>query len=80
MNKNRLVSMLYKQMSSRTYRTPVRCSDVDAEPRFDSVDWSFPPAETSSTRRGVIGCGLTGLGGVGVRLSMIKSERLNTES
>jgi hypothetical protein len=72
-NKNRLVSMLYKQMF-RTYRTLVRCSDADAEPRFDGVDWSFPPAETSRTRRGVIGCGLTALGGVGVRLSMIQSQ------
>jgi hypothetical protein len=38
-----------KQMF-RTYRAPVRYSDVDAEPRFDGVDRSFPLAEASSTR------------------------------
>jgi hypothetical protein len=74
MNKNRLVSILNKQMF-RNYQTLVRCSDADAEPRFDSVDWSLPPVETSNTRRGVVGCGLTTLGGVVVLLSMIKSER-----
>ena len=63
----------------RTYWTPVRCLDIDAEPRFNGVDRSFPPAETSGTRGGVVGFGLPAFGGVGVRLSMIKSGRLDTE-
>ena len=54
---------------------PVRCSNIDAEPRFDGVDRSSPPAEASSTRRGVVGSGLPAFGGVGVRLIMIKSGR-----
>lgn len=52
------------------YRTPMRCSAVDAEPRFDGVDCSPPSAELSVARRGVVGWELTAFGGVGVRLSI----------
>jgi hypothetical protein len=50
----------------------VRCSEADAEPRFDGVDWSFSSAVTSCTRRGVAGWGFATKGGIGVRFSMIK--------
>jgi hypothetical protein len=60
----------YTERMFRTYRAPVRCSEADAEPRFDGVDWSFLLVAMSRTRRGVVGS-LTAFGGVGVRLSMI---------
>ena len=36
-----------------TYETLVRCSVMDAEPRFDGVDWSFSSTVVLPTRRGV---------------------------